>query len=108
MTIGYQMLMLKQFQNIPKVSPINQSDHGHRSDKKFTLIFTTMNSLCSLYLQGREGGLKNHLLGLLQTAALLTRRIQLLNKVWRLKGIKCGRPIRCGTFVARREPSDNE
>ena len=71
----------------------------------YTLIFTTMNSFCSLYLQGREGGHKNHVLGLLQTAALLTHQIQLLNKVRRLKWIKCGRPIRCGTFVALRADS---
>ena len=34
---------------IPKHSKSipNQSVYGHRSNKKFTLIFTTMNSLCS-------------------------------------------------------------
>ena len=91
MKMGHQLLVLmsnsKTFQK--QVFLINQSYQGHRSDKKFTLIFTTMNSLYSLYLQGRDGGLKKHVLGLLQTGTLLMLRIQFWDNV---RHLKCGMP----------------
>ena len=60
MIMGHQLLVfITNSITIQKQASLNQSDQGHRWDKKFTSIFTTMNFLCSLHLQGRVGGLKN-------------------------------------------------